>query len=262
MKINFNHPFHLVDYRPWPLTGAIGVIVLVRGIVKWFHNFNINLLILGYLIVILTIYQWWRDICREGTYQGKHTILVTKGLRWGIILFIVSEIFFFVSFFWAFFHRSLAPNIEIGAIWPPIRITPFNPFQIPLLNTIILIRSGVSVTWAHHAIIENNNSQITQGLFITIILGIYFTILQAYEYFEAPFTIADRIYGSTFFIATGFHGLHVIIGTIFLLICLIRHLNNHFSSNHHFGFEAAAWYWHFVDVVWLFLYISIYWWGN
>lgn len=262
MKANFNHPFHLVDYSPWPLTGAVGVIVLVTGIVKWFHNFNINLLILGYLIVILTIYQWWRDICREGTLQGKHTILVTKGLRWGIILFIVSEIFFFVSFFWAFFHRSLAPNIEVGAIWPPTSIIPFNPFQIPLLNTIILISSGVSVTWAHHAIIENNNSQITQGLFITIILGVYFTILQAYEYFEAPFTIADSIYGSTFFMATGFHGLHVIIGTLFLFICLIRHLNNHFSRNHHFGFEAAAWYWHFVDVVWLFLYISIYWWGN
>lgn len=262
MKTNFNHPFHLVDYSPWPLTGAIGVIVLVTGIVKWFHNFNINLLILGYLIVILTIFQWWRDVCREGTLQGKHTILVTKGLRWGIILFIVSEIFFFVSFFWAFFHSRLAPNIEIGAIWPPTRITPFNPFQIPLLNTIILISSGVSITWAHHAIIENNNSQITQGLFITIILGIYFTILQAYEYFEAPFTIADSIYGSIFFIATGFHGLHVIIGTLFLLICLIRHLNNHFSQSHHFGFEAATWYWHFVDVVWLFLYISIYWWGN
>nr|YP_010326142.1 cytochrome c oxidase subunit III [Tiracola plagiata]UNP49267.1 cytochrome c oxidase subunit 3 [Tiracola plagiata] len=262
MKTTFNHPFHLVDYSPWPLTGAIGVMVLVTGMVKWFHNFNMNLLILGYLIVILTMYQWWRDICREGTLQGKHTILVTKGLRWGMILFIVSEIFFFVSFFWAFFHSSLAPNIEIGAIWPPINIIPFNPFQIPLLNTIILISSGVSVTWAHHAIMENNNSQMTQGLFITIILGIYFTILQAYEYLEAPFTIADSIYGATFFMATGFHGLHVIIGTLFLFICLIRHLNNHFSSNHHFGFEAAAWYWHFVDVVWLFLYISIYWWGN
>nr|YP_010327108.1 cytochrome c oxidase subunit III [Abrostola triplasia]UNP54371.1 cytochrome c oxidase subunit 3 [Abrostola triplasia] len=262
MKPNFNHPFHLVDYSPWPLTGAIGVMILVTGMVKWFHNFNMNLLILGYLIVILTMYQWWRDICREGTLQGKHTILVTKGLRWGMILFIISEIFFFISFFWAFFHSSLAPNIEIGAIWPPTNITPFNPFQIPLLNTIILISSGVSVTWAHHAIMENNNSQMTQGLFFTIILGIYFTILQAYEYFEAPFTIADSIYGSTFFMATGFHGLHVIIGTLFLLICLIRHLNNHFSQNHHFGFEAAAWYWHFVDVVWLFLYISIYWWGN
>lgn len=262
MKNNFNHPFHLVDYSPWPLTGAIGVITLVTGIVKWFHNFNFNLLILGYIIILLTIYQWWRDICREGTLQGKHTILVTKGLRWGIILFIVSEIFFFLSFFWAFFHRRLSPNIQIGVIWPPIGIIPFNPFQIPLLNTIILITSGVTVTWAHHAIIENNYSQITQGLFFTIILGIYFTFLQAYEYLEASFTIADRIYGSTFFIATGFHGIHVIIGTIFLLICLIRHINNHFSRNHHFGFEAAAWYWHFVDVVWLFLYISIYWWGN
>ena len=262
MSINHNHPYHLVDYSPWPLTGAIGTITLVTGLIKWFHNFNINLLILGYLIVLLTIYQWWRDVCREGTYQGKHTILVSNGLRWGIILFIISEIFFFISFFWAFFHRSLSPNIEIGAIWPPISIIPFNPFQIPLLNTIILITSGITVTWAHHSLIENNFTQTSQRLFITVILGIYFTILQAYEYLEAPFTIADRIYGSTFFIATGFHGLHVIIGTIFLTTCFIRHLNNHFSRNHHFGFEAAAWYWHFVDVVWLFLYISIYWWGN
>lgn len=262
MTTHHNHPYHLVDYRPWPLTGAIGVLTLVTGIVKWFHNFNINLLILGYIITILTIYQWWRDICREGTIQGKHTILVSKGLRWGIILFIISEVFFFISFFWAFFHSSLSPNIEIGIIWPPVSIIPFNPFQIPLLNTIILITSGITVTWAHHALIENNFTQTTQGLFITVILGIYFTILQAYEYIEAPFTIADRIYGSTFFIATGFHGLHVIIGTIFLFICLSRHINNHFSRNHHFGFEAAAWYWHFVDVVWLFLYISIYWWGN
>lgn len=262
MSTNHNHPYHLVDYRPWPLTGAIGTITLVTGLIKWFHNFNINLLILSYFIVLLTIYQWWRDVCREGTFQGKHTILVSKGLRWGIILFIISEIFFFISFFWAFFHRSLSPNIEIGSNWPPINIISFNPFQIPLLNTIILITSGITVTWAHHALIENNYTQTSQRLFITIILGIYFTILQAYEYIEAPFTIADSIYGSTFFLATGFHGLHVIIGTIFLLTCFIRHLNFHFSSNHHFGFEAAAWYWHFVDVVWLFLYISIYWWGN
>lgn len=262
MSINHNHPYHLVDYRPWPLTGAIGTITLVTGLIKWFHNLNINLLILGYFIILLTIYQWWRDICREGTFQGKHTILVSKGLRWGIILFIISEIFFFISFFWAFFHRRLSPNIEIGSIWPPISITPFNPFQIPLLNTIILITSGITVTWAHHALIENNYTQASQRLFITIILGIYFTILQAYEYIEAPFTIADSVYGSTFFLATGFHGLHVIIGTIFLITCFFRHLNNHFSRNHHFGFEAAAWYWHFVDVVWLFLYISIYWWGN
>lgn len=262
MSINHNHPYHLVDYRPWPLTRAIGSLTLVTGLIKWFHNFNLNVFILGYLIIILSIYQWWRDIYRESTFQGKHTILVLKGLRWGIILFIISEIFFFISFFWAFFHSRLSPNIEIGSNWPPFNIIPFNPFQIPLLNTIILISSGFTVTWAHHSLIENNFSQTTQSLFITILLGIYFSILQAYEYIEAPFSIADRIYGSTFFIATGFHGIHVIIGTTFLLICLIRHINNHFSINHHFGFEAAAWYWHFVDVVWLFLYISIYWWGN
>nr|YP_010292368.1 cytochrome c oxidase subunit III [Ludia delegorguei]ULO26119.1 cytochrome c oxidase subunit III [Ludia delegorguei] len=262
MKNFYNHPYHLVDISPWPLTGAIGVMSLVSGLVKWFHNFNMSLLFIGYIITILTMYQWWRDVSYEGTYQGKHTILVTKGLRWGMILFIVSEIFFFLSFFWAFFHSSLSPNVEIGVMWPPLDIYPFNPFHIPLLNTIILISSGMTVTWAHHALMENNMTQVNQSLFITIILGIYFTILQAYEYYEAPFTIADNIYGSTFFMATGFHGLHVIIGTLFLLICLIRHLSNHFSSFHHFGFEAAAWYWHFVDVVWLFLYISIYWWGN
>nr|YP_010528205.1 cytochrome c oxidase subunit III [Scythropia crataegella]UXW64399.1 cytochrome c oxidase subunit III [Scythropia crataegella] len=260
-KLNSNHPYHLVDYSPWPLTGAIGVLTLVTGLTKWFHNFNMNLLILGYIITLLTMYQWWRDICREGTFQGKHTILVSKGLRWGMILFIISEIFFFLSFFWSFFHSSLAPNIEIGLMWPPQSIIPFNPFQIPLLNTIILISSGVTVTWSHHALMESNFNQTLQGLFLTIILGIYFSILQAYEYIEAPFTISDSVYGSTFFLATGFHGLHVIIGTMFLLICLMRHMKNHFSMNHHFGFEAAAWYWHFVDVVWLFLYISIYWWG-
>nr|SPP23464.1 cytochrome c oxidase subunit III [Atrophaneura dixoni] len=262
MTMNNNHPFHLVDFSPWPLTGSIGIMTLMTGMIKWFHNYNFYLMILGYFIILLTMYQWWRDICREGTFQGKHTIMVSKGLRWGMILFIISEVFFFVSFFWTFFHSSLSPTIEIGALWPPLSIISFNPFQIPLLNTIILISSGITITWAHHAIMENNFSQMTQGLFLTIMLGIYFSILQAYEYIEAPFSIADSIYGSIFFMATGFHGLHVIIGTIFLFICLIRHLNFHFSMNHHFGFEAAAWYWHFVDVVWLFLYISIYWWGN
>lgn len=262
MSIYNNHPFHLVNFSPWPLTSAIGIITSVRGLVKWFHQFDISLFILGNFITILTIYQWWRDITREGTYQGLHTYSVILGLRWGMILFILSEVLFFLSFFWAFFHRRLAPSIELGITWPPIGITPFNPFQIPLLNTIILLTSGVTITWSHHSLLENNYSQTTQRLFFTILLGIYFSILQTYEYIEAPFTIADSIYGSTFFIATGFHGIHVLIGTTFLLVCLIRHLNYHFSKNHHFGFEAAAWYWHFVDVVWLFLYISIYWWGN
>nr|YP_010691321.1 cytochrome c oxidase subunit III [Drosophila prosaltans]WBU93971.1 cytochrome c oxidase subunit III [Drosophila prosaltans]WBU94036.1 cytochrome c oxidase subunit III [Drosophila prosaltans] len=262
MSTHSNHPFHLVDYSPWPLTGAIGAMTTVSGMVKWFHQYDISLFFLGNIITILTVYQWWRDVSREGTFQGLHTYAVTIGLRWGMILFILSEILFFVSFFWAFFHSSLSPAIELGASWPPLGIISFNPFQIPLLNTAILLASGVTVTWAHHSLMENNHSQTTQGLFFTVLLGIYFTILQAYEYIEAPFTIADSVYGSTFFMATGFHGIHVLIGTTFLLICLIRHLNNHFSMNHHFGFEAAAWYWHFVDVVWLFLYITIYWWGG
>nr|YP_009409208.1 cytochrome c oxidase subunit III [Archichauliodes deceptor]AOX48541.1 cytochrome c oxidase subunit III [Archichauliodes deceptor] len=262
MSTHSNHPFHLVDYSPWPLTGALGAFTTVSGLIMWFHQYSMNLLILGNIIILLTMLQWWRDITREGTFQGHHTLIVTTGLRWGMILFIVSEVFFFISFFWAFFHSSLSPSIELGAVWPPTGITPFNPFQIPLLNTAILLTSGITVTWAHHALMEGNFTQTTQGLFFTVILGIYFTMLQAYEYKEASFTIADSVYGSTFYMATGFHGLHVIIGTTFLLICLIRQINCHFSKNHHFGFEAAAWYWHFVDVVWLFLYISIYWWGS
>lgn len=262
MSTHSNHPYHLVDYSPWPFTGAIGVITTVSGIVQWFHQYDITLFALGNFITILTAYQWWRDISREGTFQGLHTFTVTLGLRWGIILFIVSEIFFFISFFWAFFHSSLSPAIELGSTWPPTGIIPFNPFQIPLLNTAILLASGVTVTWAHHRLIEGNHTQTTQGLFFTVLLGVYFTILQAYEYIEASFCIADAVYGSTFYIATGFHGLHVLIGTTFLLVCLIRHVKFHFSSTHHFGFEAAAWYWHFVDVVWLFLYVTIYWWGR
>nr|AVN68271.1 cytochrome c oxidase subunit 3 [Tryonicus parvus] len=252
----------MVDQSPWPITGATGAMITMIGMIKWFHLYNQELLMLGMMIMLLTMIQWWRDIIREGTYQGLHTKMVTKGLRWGMILFIVSEIFFFISFFWAFFHSSLSPTIDIGSMWPPIDIYPFNPMQIPLLNTAILLASGVTVTWAHHSIMENNYTQGIQGLFFTVMLGIYFTILQGYEYLEAPFTIADSAYGSTFFIATGFHGLHVIIGSTFLLTCLLRQKSHHFSSWHHFGFEAAAWYWHFVDVVWLFLYISIYWWGS
>nr|YP_007517101.1 cytochrome c oxidase subunit III [Procecidochares utilis]AGG10664.1 cytochrome c oxidase subunit III [Procecidochares utilis] len=262
MNNNYIMTYFINVNMPGRVTGANGTMTSVSGLVKWFHQFDISLFMLGNFITILTMYQWWRDITREGTYQGLHTYSVILGLRWGMILFILSEVLFFLSFFWAFFHSSLAPSIELGMTWPPMGITPFNPFQIPLLNTMILLTSGVTITWSHHSLLENNYSQTTQSLFFTILLGIYFSILQTYEYMEAPFTIADSIYGSTFFMATGFHGIHVLIGTTFLLVCLIRHLNYHFSKNHHFGFEAAAWYWHFVDVVWLFLYISIYWWGN
>nr|ALO77255.1 cytochrome c oxidase subunit 3 [Mikadonius gracilis] len=257
-----NHPFHLVDVSPWPILGSMSALILVTGLTKWFHFFTPNLFYMGLISMILIMYQWWRDISREGTFQGHHTFQVTIGLRWGMILFITSEILFFLSFFWSFFHNSLAPSIELGMMWPPMSIQPFNPLQIPLLNTLILISSGLTVTWAHHSIMENNYNNSIQALLITVILGIYFSILQAFEYQEAPFSISDSTYGSSFFMATGFHGLHVIIGTTFLLICLIRLYKNHFSQTHHFGFEAAAWYWHFVDVVWLFLYISIYWWGS
>lgn len=256
------HAYHIVNPSPWPLTGAISALLLTSGLVIWFHYNSTTLLSLGLLANILTIYQWWRDIIREGTYQGHHTPIVQKGLRYGIILFIISEVFFFAGFFWAFYHSSLVPTHDLGGCWPPTGITPLNPLEVPLLNTSVLLASGVSITWAHHSLIEGNRNHINQALLITILLGLYFTILQASEYFETSFSISDGIYGSTFFIATGFHGLHVIIGSTFLIVCLLRQLKFHFTSKHHFGFEAAAWYWHFVDVVWLFLYVSIYWWGS
>nr|AFQ62391.1 cytochrome c oxidase subunit III [Kateretes pedicularius] len=257
-----NHPFHLVDISPWPLLGSLSAMITMMGMIKWFHLYKSDLLFLGLMITSLIMFQWWRDVTREGTFQGHHTYMVTMGLRWGMILFITSEVFFFISFFWSFFHNSLAPSIEIGMLWPPKGIQTFNPIEIPLLNTLILLTSGLTVTWAHHSLMENDYTQTLQSLTLTVILGFYFSILQGYEYMEASFSISDAVYGSSFYMATGFHGLHVIIGTTFLLVCLIRHYNNHFSSIHHFGFEAAAWYWHFVDVVWLFLYISIYWWGS
>nr|QRG30034.1 cytochrome c oxidase subunit 3 [Emeia pseudosauteri] len=260
--LNKNHIYHLVEVSPWPILGAFSTSAMLAGIIKWFHLYEMNLFFLGMLCVIMVMYQWWRDTTRESTFQGLHTSKVVKGLRWGMILFITSEVLFFMSFFWSFFHSSLTPSIEIGMIWPPKSIIPFNPIQIPLLNTTILISSGITVTWAHHSLMENNYKQSIYSLLLTILLGIYFSMLQAYEYFESSFSIADSVYGSSFFLATGFHGIHVMIGTIFLAICLLRQKKNHFSSIHHFGFEAAAWYWHFVDVVWLFLYISVYWWGS
>lgn len=255
-------PFHLVEPSPWPLTGAIGALTTAIGLAIWFHKETILGLYLGLLLIILTILQWWRDVVREGTFLGFHTKRVVKGLRYGIILFILSEVLFFFAFFWAFFHRRLAPTPEIGCCWPPIGIEPLNPFGVPLLNTAVLLASGVTVTWAHHALIQGDRRETLQALLLTILLGGYFTVLQAIEYFEAPFTIADSVYGSTFFVTTGFHGLHVIIGSTFLSVCLFRAINRHFNPTHHFGFEAAAWYWHFVDVVWIGLFLCLYWWGS
>nr|ARH54824.1 cytochrome c oxidase subunit 3 [Trigonopterus sp. 6 AH-2016] len=257
-----NHPFHLVDPSPWPILGSLSLFSFMVGLIKWFHLNDTNLLTFSMFTNILVMIQWWRDIIRESTFQGLHTAKVSSGLRWGMILFITSEIFFFLAFFWAFFHASLSPNIELGMNWPPKGIVPFNPLEIPLLNTLVLVSSGLSITWSHHSLMENDYHQAIHSLFITVSLGFYFTLLQMFEYKEAPFTIADSVYGTTFFMTTGLHGLHVIIGSIFLFVCLVRMYFNHFSSTHHFGFEAAAWYWHFVDVVWLFLYLSIYWWGS
>nr|YP_002317250.1 cytochrome c oxidase subunit III [Symphylella sp. YG-2006]ABQ01736.1 cytochrome c oxidase subunit III [Symphylella sp. YG-2006] len=258
----FKHPFHMVNNSPWPITGALAALFITSGMTKWFHSSKMSLMILGMIIMFIITYQWWRDVSRESSNQGHHTKSVMVSMRWGMILFILSEIMFFLSFFWAFFHSSLSPSCEIGSQWPPTSIISFNPMMIPLLNTAVLLTSGITVTWAHHSIIENNLSQTKIAMISTIILGIYFTILQAMEYSEASFSLADSVYGSTFFVATGFHGLHVIIGTSFLAVSTIRIWNLKMSPQHHFGFEAAAWYWHFVDVVWLFLYSTIYWWAS
>nr|WJW73299.1 cytochrome c oxidase subunit 3 [Malcus inconspicuus] len=262
MKMINNHPFHIVDYSPWPIMASIGAMTTTSGLTLWFNNNTLTLLMLGMMINMMTAYQWWRDIVRESTFQGKHTNKVMTGMKLGMILFIISEVFFFISFFWAFFHSSLSPTIEIGSMWPPKSIQTFNPMMIPLLNTMILLSSGMTVTWSHHSMMNNNYKQSYISLMLTVLLGILFTLMQTFEYKESSFNISDSIYGSTFFMATGFHGLHVMIGTIFLMVCLIRHSKFHFSKNHHFGFEASIWYWHFVDVVWIFLYISIYWWGS
>lgn len=255
-------PFHVIGYRPWPALCAGSSLCMTLGLVTWFHTTNPYPLLLALLALVLSIAQWWRDIIREATFQGLHTSVVAKGLRWGIIFFIASEVMFFIRIFWAFFHRRLAPTPEIGCRWPPPGITPLDPFAVPLLNTAVLLASGVTVTWAHHSLIEGDRKNAIAALGITVCLGAYFSVLQAHEYQEAPFTIADRIYGTTFFVATGFHGLHVLIGSIFLGVCFLRLVAYQFSPGHHIGFETAAWYWHFVDVVWLFLYISIYWWGS
>nr|YP_010478457.1 cytochrome c oxidase subunit III [Nesophrosyne makaihe]UVI59901.1 cytochrome c oxidase subunit III [Nesophrosyne makaihe] len=257
-----NHPFHLVENSPWPLTASMGMMTMTSGTVMWFHNGQMLLMNLGALITIFTMTQWWRDVIRESTFQGLHTKKVISSMKWGMMMFIASEVLFFFSFFWAFFHSSLSPAIEVGMQWPPMGVKSFNPLSIPLLNTLILLSSGISITWAHNAIINNNLSQTKQSLWITIWLGVYFSMLQMIEYSEAPFSLSDSVYGSTFFLSTGFHGIHVIIGTMFIIVSNLRVLKLHMSMQHHVGFEMSAWYWHFVDVVWLFLYTSIYWWGG
>jgi cytochrome c oxidase subunit 3 len=258
------YPFHIVDPSPWPLFAAIGAFSSTMGGVAYFQGYcNGSLAVfVGQVIILYAMYVWFRDIIREGTFQGHHTIAVQQGLLMGMILFIVSELMFFVSFFWAFFHSSLAPAIQIGAVWPPKGIQVLDTWHIPFLNTIILLSSGVTVTWAHHAILAGNRQQAFLAIVATLVLGVTFTGFQVQEYFEAPFSINSGVYGSTFFVATGFHGFHILIGSIFLFVCAIRVLKEHFTKFHHLGFESAAMYWHFVDVVWIFLFAAIYWWGG
>ena len=258
------HSFHLVDESPWPLIGAIAALNITFGGVMTMHLYSGGTFILkgGFVLLLLIMYGWWQDIVREGTFEGQHTQIVQIGLRLGVILFIISEIMFFFAFFWSFFTAALTPITELGSIWPPVTYQVLNAWEVPLINTIVLLSSGVTVTWAHYAIINGNYKLSIIGLILTICLAILFTILQGYEYLDAPFTISDSVYGSTFFMSTGFHGFHVFVGTCFLFISICRLIFHHFTTNHHLGFEAAAWYWHFVDVVWLFLFIMVYWWGG
>lgn len=260
---NIRHPFHLVDESPWPFTGSIAAFTMVIGAVLYMHGYTGGLegYIIGVFLVGRTMYVWWQDIIQEGTYEGKHTIKVQLGLRLGMLLFIISEVMFFFAFFWAFFCFSLSPVQELGSVWPPIDIVPLEAFRVPFLNTVILVVSGISLTWAHFCLSLGERWNTLCGLFYTIVLAFAFTYFQYTEYCEASFSICDSVYGSTFFLTTGFHGFHVLIGTVFLSVALYRLQKFHFTKQHHFGFEAAAWYWHFVDIVWLFLFLAMYWWA-
>jgi cytochrome c oxidase subunit III len=268
-----HHDYHLVQPSWWPFVGAIAAFVTAVGAVIWMHGSTSAVVIIGLGLVLYTMFMWWRDVIKEA-HEGDHTPVVSLHLRYGMLLFIASEVMFFVAWFWAFFDASLFTGeanlasrvAATGGIWPPHGTVVFDPFHLPLLNTLILLTSGTTVTWAHHALLNNDRKGLIRGLALTVVLGLIFTSVQAYEYAHAAFAFNNanggNIYGSTFFMATGFHGFHVIIGTIFLFICLIRAMNGEFTPKQHFGFEAAAWYWHFVDVVWLFLFVCIYVWGN
>ncbi|ATU92467.1 cytochrome c oxidase subunit 3 [Phyllobacterium zundukense] len=277
-----HHDYHIIDPSPWPFLGSVGAFVLAIGAIAFMRYnsggelvlFRANLtnpwiLYIGLAIILYTMYGWWSDTIKESK-EGHHTRVVSLHLRYGMIMFIASEVMFFVAWFWAFFDASLFPGEAeqvartafTGGVWPPKGIEVLDPLHLPLYNTIILLLSGTTVTWAHHALIHNDRKGLITGLTLTVLLGILFSFVQGYEYVHAPFAFKDSIYGATFFMATGFHGFHVIIGTIFLAVCLLRSLRGDFTPQKHFGFEAAAWYWHFVDVVWLFLFFSIYVWAS
>ena len=269
-----NHDYHILPPSIWPFVAAISAFLMLYGAVGWMHAGDVSLLgipvsgpwlfLIGFVGVLYVMYSWWADVVRE-SQAGDHTPVVRIGLQYGFILFIISEVMFFAAWFWAFFKNALYPMGEMSPIkdgvWPPEGIVTFDPWHLPFINTLILLLSGTTVTWAHHAIVEGDRKTAGVALGLTVILGILFSCFQVYEYSHAHFGFKDGIYPSTFFMATGFHGFHVLIGTIFLAVCWFRVRSGHFTPKSHFGFEAAAWYWHFVDVVWLFLFVSIYWWG-
>lgn len=260
-KSGGGHPFHLVDPSPWPLITSLSTLVLAIGGVLIMHDKNKIVFFIGLLMLILSAVGWLRDVSKESNTPGVHTLHVQRGLKIGMALFIASEVMFFVAFFWGYFHSAFNPNDATGNVWPPKNIVTIDPFGLPYLNTLLLLLSGTAVTWAHHSLLSNQKKDMINGLICTVALGLIFTCIQGLEYHHATFTIKDGIYPSAFFLATGFHGAHVIIGTIFLIVCLVRAKRDRFTVDHHVGFEAAAWYWHFVDVVWLFLFVSIYWGG-
>jgi cytochrome c oxidase subunit 3 len=243
---------------------SISLWSLVLSFISYFHYFQNGgfQLIFNLIIISFYLFRWFSDIILESTFEGHHTFKVQTGVRLGMCLFIASEIMFFFSFFWAFFHSSLVPSIAVGCVWPALGIIALDPWGLPLLNTVILLSSGVTITTAHHAILSGERISTTIGIIATIFYGVIFTFIQAYEYNVAPFSINDGIFGSLFFMLTGFHGFHVFIGTLFLIICFSRQINYHFTRRQHIGFECAIWYWHFVDVVWLFLFVVIYIWGS
>ncbi|MBI3446589.1 MAG: cytochrome c oxidase subunit 3 [Magnetospirillum sp.] len=256
------HPYHLVDPSPWPLVGSVSAFVLVWGAVGWFHDHSHRTgVMIGLAMVLFTMAGWWRDIFKEARAGQAHTSEVCHGLRLGMALFIASEVMFFVAFFWAFFHSSLkvAPMVSQ---WPPAGIETLDTWHIPFVNTLILMSSGLTLTKAHHALIQGHKAPTLRWLGLTIALGVLFLSLQIHEYGTAVFAFTDGIYPSVFYMATGFHGFHVFVGVCFLSVCLTRVQAGDFTPQRHVGFEAAAWYWHFVDVVWVFLFVWVYWWGN
>ena len=259
-----SHPFHLVSPSPWPFNTSVALLNTALTAGLSFHLFfhKMSTLMFSLTSVAYSMSLWFRDVISEGTYLGNHTLAVQRGLNMGVALFIISEVLFFLAIFWAFFHSALSPTIELGAKWPPMGIESINPFELPLLNTIILLSSGVTVTYSHHSLIQGNRKAGLDGLVFTVGLALIFTALQGVEYTVASFTISDGTYTSCFYFGTGFHGFHVIIGTIFLSVGFWRYLAYHLTENHHLGYESGILYWHFVDVVWLFLYISVYYWGS